>query len=180
MFCSRPPPAARDRVPAPLISPKKNSEYMERTTYMAADLEFSGMEHRLEPPAGALRILIADDNDTFRSDLRSFLETQRNIDVVGEAGNGLRAINLAQSLRPDLILMDISMPGIAGPEAVQVIKTISPDSKIVFVTIHEEGIFKEIADQMNLDGLIPKRILKESLLPVLERFKKMKGCSPLE
>ncbi len=100
--------------------------------------------------------------------------------MVGEAGNGIRAINLAQTLRPDLILMDISMPGIAGPEAVQVIKTISPDSKIVFVTIHEEGIFQEIANQMNLDGLIPKRTLKENLPSVLERFKKMKGCDATE
>src|SRR5436309_5239475 len=115
------------------------------------------MRENRAPKAEPLRVLIADDGEAFRTDLKSFLETQRNIDVVGEAGNGIRAINLAQTLRPDLILMDISMPGIAGPEAVQVIKNISPDSKIVFVTIHEEGIFKEIAQQMNLDGLIPKR-----------------------
>jgi two-component system response regulator NreC len=147
---------------------------------MITDTDMTSLESQLQHPPGALRILIADDNDTFRSDLRSFLESQRNIDVVGEAGNGIRAINLAQSLRPDLILMDISMPGIAGPEAVQVIKRISPDSKIVFVTIHEEGIFKEIAHQMNLDGLIPKRTLKENLPPVLDRFKKMKGCDATE
>ena len=144
---------------------------------MPTGSEFSAMENQLQHPAGALRILIADDNDTFRSDLRSFLESQRDIDVVGEAGNGMRAINLAQSLRPDLILMDISMPGMAGPEAVQVIRSISPQSRIVFVTIHEEGIFQEIAREMELDGLIPKRTLKESLPPVLERFKKLKGCS---
>jgi DNA-binding NarL/FixJ family response regulator len=123
-----------------------------------------------------LRVLIADDNDMFRSDLRSFLEDQDNIDVVGEAGNGMRAINLAQSLKPDLILIDISMPGVAGPEAVRVIKKISPESKIVFVTVHEEGIYKDLAHQMDLGGLVSKRTLKEHLPRVLDRFKKIKGC----
>ena len=124
----------------------------------------------------SLRVLIADDNDAFRSDLRHFLERQEYVDVVGEAGNGMRAINLSQALRPDLILLDISMPGIAGPEAVRVIKRIAPDSKIVFVSVHEEGIYRDLVQQMGLGGFISKRELKEHLPRVLDTFKRIKGC----
>ena len=124
-----------------------------------------------------MRVLIADDSESFRTDLKSFLETQENIDVVGEAGNGMRAINLAQTLKPDLILMDIAMPGVAGPEAVRVIQKVSPESGIVFVTIHDGAIFKDIAKAMNLDGLVPKQFLKKHLPRVLAKFKKIKGCS---
>ncbi len=124
----------------------------------------------------SLRVLIADDNDTFRSDLRRYLERQDYVDVVGEAGNGMRAINLAQALRPDLILLDISMPGVAGPEAVRVIKKIAPDSKIVFVSVHEEEVYRDLAQQMGLGGFIIKRELKEHLPRVLDMFKRIKGC----
>jgi DNA-binding NarL/FixJ family response regulator len=131
------------------------------------------------PPRSAhpLSVLIADDSEPFRANLKSYLLGVPDIEVVGEAGNGMRAIYLAQSLKPDLILLDIAMPGVAGPEAAQVIRKISPDSGIVFITMHEEKVYSDMAAQLNVDGCIAKRTLKQHLPGILERFKWLKGHS---
>ena len=133
-----------------------------------------------EPPPHAaipLSVLIADDSELFRADLKSYLQGLPGIEVVGEAGNGMRAIYLAQSLKPDLILLDIAMPGVAGPEAAQVIRKISPGSGIVFITMHEEKVYSDLAAQLNVDGCLAKRTLKQHLPEVLEKFKRLKGFS---
>jgi DNA-binding NarL/FixJ family response regulator len=131
------------------------------------------------PPdaANPLSVLIADDSELFRANLKSYLEGVPDIEIVGEAGNGMRAIYLAQALKPDLILLDIAMPGVAGPEAAQVIRKISPGSGIVFVTMHEEKVYSDMATQLKVDGCLAKRTLKQSLPGVLEKFKRQKGGS---
>ena len=76
-----------------------------------------------------MKILVVDDNDSFRSDVSNFLSEHKDFDVVGEAKDGLEAISLAQLLQPDLILLDISMPRMNGFEAAQKIKDISPGTR---------------------------------------------------
>lgn len=81
----------------------------------------------------SLRLLIADDQTITRNGLRSLLATQADIEIVGEAKNGQEAIELAASLQPDVILMDLRMPGINGIEATRRIHRASPHIGILDV-----------------------------------------------
>lgn len=92
-----------------------------------------------------MRVLLADDHALFRAGIESLLRAW-DIDVVGQAGDGLQALELARELRPDLILMDIAMPGCSGLEATRLIKTELPEVKIVMVTVSDddESLFEAI------------------------------------
>lgn len=83
-----------------------------------------------------IRVLIADDHTIVRAGVRLLLEAEKDIEVVGEAVNGEDAIKLAESLRPDVILMDIAMPGINGMEATRKIRSRLPEIQIVVLTMH--------------------------------------------
>ncbi len=81
-----------------------------------------------------IRILIVDDHHVVRRGLAFFLKTQRDIDIIGEGGNGKEAVELARALKPDLILMDLVMPVMDGIQATKIIKTEMPDIKIMMLT----------------------------------------------
>jgi DNA-binding NarL/FixJ family response regulator len=85
-----------------------------------------------------IRILIADDHPVFRFGLRALLNAMPDTDVVGEATSGEEALVLAGSLRPDVILMDINMPGVNGIEATRRIRETNPDIRILMVTMLED------------------------------------------
>jgi len=82
----------------------------------------------------AIKILIADDHHVVRRGLVFFLKTQEQIEVVGEAGNGKEAVELARNLNPDLILMDLIMPEMDGIQATRMIKAEKPKIKILMLT----------------------------------------------
>ena len=86
--------------------------------------------------ADTIRVLVADDHTIFRAGVRLLLEAEPDIDVVGEALDGNEAIALAESLRPDVILMDIAMPGTNGLEATRLIKARFPDMHVLVLTMH--------------------------------------------
>lgn len=94
--------------------------------------------------AEMIRILIADDHTIFRSGLKLLLASEPGFEVVGEAENGDQVIALAQELLPDVILMDIGMPGTNGFEATQRIKELLPDANVLVLTMHrsEEYFFQ--------------------------------------
>ncbi|MDQ1001371.1 DNA-binding NarL/FixJ family response regulator [Neobacillus niacini] len=81
-----------------------------------------------------IRILIADDHHVVRRGLAFFLKTQKDIEIIGEAGNGREAIEIARTLKPDLILMDLVMPEMDGIQATKIIKTEMPEIKIMMLT----------------------------------------------
>ncbi len=91
-----------------------------------------------------IRVLIADDHAIVREGLRALLEVQPDIEVVGEATDGEEAVNKTVEIQPDIVLMDITMPGVNGLEATRQIKQRSPDIKILVLTMHEgdEYFFK--------------------------------------
>ncbi len=84
-----------------------------------------------------MRVLLADDHPLFRDGVRSLLQA-RGVEVVGEAGDGQEALEAALRLRPDVILMDISMPRVDGLEATRLIKARLPEVKIVILTVSDE------------------------------------------
>ncbi len=88
-----------------------------------------------------LRILIVDDHAIVRAGIRSLLEGQLDIEVVGEAGRGDEAIEEALQLRPELVLLDIAMPGMNGIEVTRRLKKELPDLRILILTMHDDDEF---------------------------------------
>ncbi|MDQ0975705.1 DNA-binding NarL/FixJ family response regulator [Neobacillus niacini] len=81
-----------------------------------------------------IRILIADDHHVVRRGLAFFLKTQKDIEIIGEAGNGREAVELTRTLKPDLVLMDLVMPEMDGIQATKIIKSEMPEIKIMMLT----------------------------------------------
>ncbi len=84
------------------------------------------------------RILLSDDHDLFREGLAGLLNAQSDLEVVGQAGDGLEALTLARDLKPDLIVMDINMPICDGLEATRLIRSEWAEARIVMLTVHDE------------------------------------------
>ena len=101
-------------------------------------------------------ILIVDDNSRIRCLLRVFVETQTSFTVCGEAENGAEAIQRANELEPDLILLDLSMPMMGGAEAAPVIKKMMPDAKIVLFSMHADNVLRSLAATIGVDLALSK------------------------
>lgn len=110
-----------------------------------------------------LRVLVADDHKEFRRVVHDFLDRLPNISVVGEATDGREAVEQVEKLRPDLILMDISMPVMNGLEATKVIKAKHPEVRIVIATMHDNPMYRQHAQEAKADGFLFKSQLKENL-----------------
>lgn len=103
------------------------------------------------------RILIADDHPVLRSGLRVLLGADPDLEVVGEAGTGEETVRLAEELRPDVVLLDIGMPGESGIETVRRLKAELPALKVLFLTMHEEEGMMLEALGAGGDGYLIKR-----------------------
>ncbi|MDX1931198.1 MAG: response regulator transcription factor [Capsulimonadales bacterium] len=85
-----------------------------------------------------IRVALVDDHAMVRKGIRFFLETQNDIEIVGEASSGEEALTLTEEQTPDIVLMDLMMPGMGGIEAARRIKTISPNTRIIALTSSQE------------------------------------------
>jgi DNA-binding NarL/FixJ family response regulator len=110
-----------------------------------------------------LRILVADDHKEFRKVVSDYLNCLPNVVVVGEADDGLDVIAKTESLDPDVVLMDITMPGCNGLEATRIIKRRWPLKKVVIATSHESEFYRTEAEQVKADGFILKSSLHSGL-----------------
>jgi len=90
-----------------------------------------------EPQTESLRVLIVDDHDLFRTGLRNLLEEQ-GVQIVGEAATGVEAVRFVRELAPDVVVMDLNMPGMGGVDATRHITSIAPLTRIVVLTISDE------------------------------------------
>lgn len=88
-----------------------------------------------------IRLLIADDHAMFRAGLRALLATEGDLEVVGEAPSAERAIDLVPRLRPDLVLMDVAMPGMGGIEGTRAMRAAHPDAGVLCLTAHEDPAY---------------------------------------
>jgi two-component system invasion response regulator UvrY len=86
-------------------------------------------------------VLLVDDHELVRSGIRRLLEDRRGIQVIGEAGTGEEAVQKARERRPDVVLMDVNMPGIGGLEATRKLIQVDPSIKVIVCTIHNEEPF---------------------------------------
>jgi DNA-binding NarL/FixJ family response regulator len=112
-------------------------------------------------------VLLVDDHALFREGLSSLLSRQPDIQVVGEARDGLEALVMAQELHPDLILMDVTMPGCDGLEATRLIHRVLPEVKIVMLTVHDDDdrLFEAIRN--GAIGYLEKSTTSGTLIPML-------------
>ena len=111
-----------------------------------------------------VRVLIVDDHDIVRAGIRMLLDAQPDMTVVGEASNGNEAVELASSLAPNVVLMDISMPGMTGIEATRAIKATSSQIEIVGLTMHAEDRYFFQLLQAGASGYVVKGAAPRELL----------------
>lgn len=112
----------------------------------------------------ALRILIADDHAVLRETLRLLLDAQDNMEVVGDVADGHQAIEAAQRLCPDLVIMDAAMPGLSGVEATRRLRPLLPDARVVILTGYGQDEEIISALEAGADGLVLKTSPSAELL----------------
>lgn len=125
-----------------------------------------------------IRVLLADDHQLFREGLANILDAQPDFEVVGEADDGLEVFVQARELQPDLILMDIGMPGCDGVEATQHIKAAMPSITIVMLTVQDEDEKLFEALQNGAQGYLLKSIRSWDLVAMLRGAMKGEAAIP--
>jgi two-component system response regulator NreC len=115
----------------------------------------------------AITLLLADDHDVVRTGLKSLLESQPGLRVVAEARNGEEAIQRALETRPDLVLMDISMPGMDGLEATRQLKLSSPETQVLALTIHDDKQYFMAMLAAGASGYLTKQAAAEDLVAAI-------------
>jgi two-component system response regulator NreC len=114
-----------------------------------------------------IRLILADDHAVVRSGLRMLLEVQPDIEIVGEAESGAEAVEQTRRLKPDIILMDIQMPGLNGIEATKKIKDFAPDTAVLALTMHEDDQYFFEMLHAGASGYVPKRAAPDELLTAI-------------
>jgi two-component system, NarL family, response regulator NreC len=116
----------------------------------------------------ALRILIADDHEIVRKGLCFILESHRNTEICGEAKNGQDAVEKATELNPDLIILDVTMPGLDGFAAARRIRTFLPEVPILMLSMHEGPLVVREARQAGAQGFVSKTDAGHVLLKAVD------------
>ena len=115
----------------------------------------------------SIRILIADDHGVLRAGLRALLSAEPDLEVVGEAADGHEILSLASELRPEVVLLDISMPGLSGIEVTRRLKEILPDARVLILTFHEDESLLQEAIRAGAAGYIVKRAAESELIDAI-------------
>jgi DNA-binding NarL/FixJ family response regulator len=115
-----------------------------------------------------IRILVVDDFAPWRKTVASMLATKRECEVVGEASDGLEAVEKAIELKPELILLDIGLPRLNGIEAARQIRKLVPESKIIFLSQESSSEFIEEAMNAGASGYVVKTTAGRDLLTTVE------------
>ncbi|MCJ7619087.1 MAG: response regulator transcription factor [Anaerolineae bacterium] len=125
-------------------------------------------------------VLLAEDHTIVRKGLRSLLETQAGIEVIGEAGDGREAIRQVEQQRPDIVLMDITMPGLNGLEATRQIKKRFPEVKVLILTVHSDEEYVREILRAGASGYLVKQAAPYELISAIEAIQSGKSyLSPL-
>jgi len=116
---------------------------------------------------GKLRIVLAEDQTILRESLKVLIGSEPDLEVVGEAGDGEEAVRLAESLRPAVVVMDVSMPRLDGVQATMAIKRACPEVKVLALTVHETKSDIRRVLQAGASGYVVKRSAAEELIQAL-------------
>jgi DNA-binding NarL/FixJ family response regulator len=116
----------------------------------------------------AFRVLVVDDHESVRKGVCSILGSHHDIELCGEAADGGEAVEKARTLKPDLIVMDISMPVMDGISAAREIRKILPETAIIVLSMHNSNQLIESAKQLGLSGYVTKSQAGSSLLQAID------------
>lgn len=111
-----------------------------------------------------IKVLVADDHAIVREGVRMILAKEKDIDVIGEAGDGQQALDLVDTLKPDVVVMDISMPGMGGIEATQHVKERHPNVNVLALTMHEDESYVFQLLRAGASGYVLKRAAAQDLV----------------
>ena len=113
-------------------------------------------------------IMIVDDHPLFREGLKSIISRKPELEIVGETGLGKEALRLAENLKPDMVVMDISLPDINGIELTRDIKNLSPSTRVLIVSVHSKIDYITAAFQAGATGYVVKDAPSGKILQALE------------
>jgi two-component system response regulator NreC len=111
-----------------------------------------------------VRVLLADDHTVIREGLRALLDAQVDVEVVGEVADGLDACARAKELAPDVVIMDISMPGLNGARATEAIRRECPGTQVLVLTAHEDKGYLRLLVRAGASGYLLKRAASQDLI----------------
>ena len=117
--------------------------------------------------AAKKRILLADDHAILRSGLRYMLSSQDDLEIVGEASTGAETLAQSEVLQPDLILLDLSMPGMGGMDILPTLRRLAPSSKILILTMHDDKHYIQQALQSGASGYVLKKAADTELITAI-------------
>jgi DNA-binding NarL/FixJ family response regulator len=116
----------------------------------------------------AIKIILADDHRLLREALHLFISSDRRFKVIGECDNGEEAVRLCRELHPDLLILDINLPLLNGMDAAGLIKTASPLTKILAVSLHTELFYVNKMFRMGASGYVSKSSAREEIMDAIE------------
>jgi len=122
-----------------------------------------------QPDDKPISVLLVDDHTLFRSGIRSLLQRHAEFDVVGEAADGIEGIKRAKQLRPQVVLLDLNMPGMSGLETLQLLLQDCPDSAVVMLTVSEDALDLSAALRAGAAGYLLKNIDTDYLVRAVRR-----------
>jgi DNA-binding NarL/FixJ family response regulator len=114
-----------------------------------------------------IRVLLTDDHTLFRQGIRTLLSAESDIEVIGEAGNASDAVTQARQSRPDLVLMDIGMPGMSSFEATRQIRKERPETRVVFLSMYDDEDYLAECVDIGANGYILKESPAEQLITAI-------------
>jgi DNA-binding NarL/FixJ family response regulator len=118
--------------------------------------------------AKAYQVILADDHVMVRRGLRRILEEKPNIEIVGEAGDGLELLNALNHITPNLVILDVSMPNMRGIEAIPEIRHVRPEAKVLILTMHKEEEYLYQAISAGADGYLLKDDAEKELFSAID------------
>ena len=120
----------------------------------------------------SISILLVDDHNLFRSGVRQLLQREEDLCIVAEAADGLEGLKRAKALRPDVILLDLNMPGLSGLETLHLLTQDVPQSKVVILTVSEEA--EELGEALRAGavGYLTKNVEAETLVTAIRKAKR--------
>ncbi len=120
-------------------------------------------------------ILVVDDNPDIRTALRKELDDRRGARVVGEAADGLAALQLAHHLRPDVVLLDVNMPRLDGVETTRRLRSLLPQTVLVGMSCHTRDMVEHALLSAGADVFLPKETVLDDLLPLIRTTLQRRG-----
>jgi DNA-binding NarL/FixJ family response regulator len=116
-----------------------------------------------------IRLLLVDDRSAVRTGLKIWLSLEPDLEVVGEASDGAEAISLARALRPDVVLLDVEMPGMDGISATAALHSAAPQSAVVILTLYDDTATRTLAREAGAAAFVAKHQMEETLLAEIRR-----------